>query len=53
MSTESTARRSIYGKALADVVGHNDGTFISCIPGRLAYFEGEGLNERHVLQGSG
>jgi hypothetical protein len=36
-----------------DVVGHNDGTFISCIPGRLAYFEGEGLNERYVLQRPG
>lgn len=35
--------------ALADVVGGNDGTFISCIPGRLAYFEGEGPNERYVL----
>jgi hypothetical protein len=40
-------------EALEDVVGHNDGTFISCIPGRLAYFEGEGLNERYVLQRSG
>jgi hypothetical protein len=38
--------------ALEDVVGHNDGTFISCIPGRLAYFEGEGSNERYVLQRS-
>ena len=36
--------------ALEDVVGYNDGTFISCIPGRLAYFEGEGLNERYLLQ---
>jgi hypothetical protein len=38
--------------ALEDVVGYNDGTFISCIPGRLAYFEGEGPNERYVLERS-
>jgi len=32
------------------VVGWHDGTFISCIPGKLAYFEGEGLNERYILE---
>jgi hypothetical protein len=40
-------------EALKEVVGFNDGTFISCIPGRLAYFEGEELNERYVLQRPG
>ena len=39
-------------EALEDVVGVNDGTFISCIPGRLAFFEGEGPNERYVLHRS-
>jgi len=39
--------------ALEDVVGgYNDGTFLSCIPGRLASFEGEGPNERYVLERS-
>jgi hypothetical protein len=36
--------------ALDDVVGWHDGTFISCIPGKLAYFEGEELNERYILE---
>jgi hypothetical protein len=37
-------------EALYAVVGWNDGTFISCVPGKLAYFEGEELNERYILQ---
>jgi hypothetical protein len=28
--------------------GH-DGTFVSCIPGRLAYFDGEEPGERYIL----
>lgn len=36
--------------ALDTIVGWHDGTFLSCVPGKLAYFEGEGLNERYVLQ---
>jgi hypothetical protein len=31
-------------------VGQQDGTLISCVAGRLAYFEGEGYNERFVLE---
>jgi hypothetical protein len=36
--------------ALVRVVdeGH-DGTFVSCIPGRLAYFDGEEPGERYIL----
>jgi hypothetical protein len=26
------------------------GTFVSCIPGRLAYFEAEGPGQRYVLE---
>jgi hypothetical protein len=36
-------------EALDKVVGGGMGTFLSCIPGRLAYFEGEGPQERFVL----
>ena len=36
-------------KALKQVVGYGMGTVISCIPGRLGYFEGE-LRERYILQ---
>jgi hypothetical protein len=35
--------------ALDAVVGGGMGTFVSCVPGRLAYFEGEGPQERFVL----
>jgi hypothetical protein len=36
--------------ALEAVVGWCDGTFISCVPGKLAYFEGEDPGERYLLR---
>lgn len=36
--------------ALDAVVSRGQGTLISCIPGRLAYFEGEVQGERQVLR---
>ena len=36
-------------EALERTVGWEMGTLISCLPGRLAYFEGEPPNERYVL----
>jgi hypothetical protein len=35
--------------ALKEVVGGGMGTVISCLPGRLGYFEGE-VRERYILQ---
>jgi hypothetical protein len=35
--------------ALEQIVGNGMGTVISCLPGRLGYFEGE-LRERYILQ---
>jgi hypothetical protein len=35
--------------ALMEVVGRGMGTFLSCIAGQLAYFEGEEPNERYIL----
>lgn len=35
-------------EALNEVVGRGQGTFISCVPGELAYFEGEERKERYV-----
>lgn len=35
--------------ALKQIVGYGMGTVISCLPGRLGYFEGE-LRERYILQ---
>ena len=37
-------------EALLAVVGHGMGAFISCVPGRLAYFEGEDAHERYLLE---
>jgi hypothetical protein len=34
---------------MSDVVGSSSGTFVSCIPGRLAYFEGEDPGARFIL----
>jgi len=36
--------------ALAETVGVNMGTFISCVPGKLGYFEMEDLSHRYILQ---
>ncbi len=36
-------------EALKQIVGHGMGTVISCLPGKLGYFEGE-LRERYILQ---
>jgi len=36
--------------ALDAVVGRGMGTLLSCIPGRLAYFEGEAAGKRYVLE---
>ena len=37
-------------EALEDTVGQAVGTLISCLPGRLAYFEFEIPNERYILE---
>jgi hypothetical protein len=36
--------------ALAETVGMGAGTFISCVPGKLGYFELEDLSERYLLE---
>lgn len=37
-------------EALRQTVGRGSGTIISCIPGKLAYFEGEEPNQRYILE---
>lgn len=37
-------------EALQDCVGGGYGTFISCIPGKLGYYEFEDKNERYLLR---
>ncbi|HEV7701346.1 MAG TPA: hypothetical protein VGO43_14035 [Pyrinomonadaceae bacterium] len=35
---------------LVDIVGHGNATFVSCIPGRLGYFEGAEKGERFIFK---
>lgn len=38
-------------EVLREIVGTcNDGTFISCIPGKLGYYEGEDIDTRLILE---
>jgi hypothetical protein len=37
-------------QALQETIGQGYGTLISCIPGKLAYFEGEEVNHRFILK---
>jgi hypothetical protein len=37
-------------EALAAVIGRGMGAFVSCLAGRLAYYEAEGPGERYVLE---
>jgi len=39
--------------ALDKIVGRGMGAFVSCIPGRLGYFEGEDAGERWLLERAG
>jgi hypothetical protein len=41
-------REMALSEALGEVVGRGLGTFVSCVPGRLAYFEGEAPKERYI-----
>ena len=44
------AREMSLSDALRKTVGMGVGTFISCLPGKLGYFELEDLNERYILE---
>lgn len=46
-------RRLALTEALRQVLGRGMGAFVSCIPGRLAYFEGESAGERWLLERAG
>lgn len=37
-------------EALEETVGYGVGTFISCVTGKLAYFEAEDKGERYILE---
>ena len=35
-------------EALGEIVGLGCGSFVCCVPGKLAYFEGEEMQERYI-----
>jgi hypothetical protein len=37
-------------EALSETVGYGCGTLISCMPGKLGYFEFEDMGERYILE---
>ncbi len=37
-------------EALKQTIGRQMGTFLTCIPGKLAYFEGEEMGDRWILE---
>ena len=48
-SADFDGRTMALSDALDAVVGAGYGTLVSCIPGRLGYYEGEGPSDRRVL----
>ena len=45
---ELDGRELDLSEALRDIIGRGMGAFVSCLPGRLAYFESEEKNERYI-----
>jgi hypothetical protein len=43
-------RRMRLMETLEAIVGRGMGAFASCVPGRLAFYEGEDLGERYILE---
>lgn len=48
-SEELDGKRLTLEVALEQVVGQGRGTLLSCVPGALGYFEGEGPGDRCIL----
>lgn len=44
------AREMLLDEALAAIVGYGEGNLVSCLPGKLAFFEGEGPEDRCILR---
>ncbi len=49
-NTEIDATEMTLLDALQSCVGVGFGTFVSCIPGKLGYYEFEGMKERYLLR---
>jgi hypothetical protein len=50
MSADSNldGRQMELAAAIDEVVGGGQGTFVSCVPGKLAYFEGEDMHAHYI-----
>jgi hypothetical protein len=46
---ELDAREMVLGDALDAIIGMGDGAFISCIPGRLGFYEYEDMKSSYLL----
>jgi hypothetical protein len=44
------AKRLPLREALDRVIGYGMGTLLSCVPGKLAFYEGEGPSDRCILE---
>jgi hypothetical protein len=49
-SEKLDGRELLLALALGGILGQGMGTFVSCIPGRLGYFEAEDAGERYILE---
>ncbi len=49
-ASDLDGRELLLSEALGRVVGYGMGTFLSCVPGRLGYFESEEQGERYILE---
>lgn len=48
--SEFDGREMTLSDALAEVVDSGSGTFVSCVAGKLGYFEFEDMKERYILE---
>ena len=49
-ASELDGKRLPLRSALEQVIGCGMGTVLSCVPGKLAYYEGEGPSDRCILE---
>lgn len=49
-NSDLDGREMQLGNALEAIVGQGSGSFVCCVPGQLAYFEGESPGERYLCR---
>lgn len=48
--SELDGKEMLLSEVLSRIVGYGMGTIVSCVPARLAYYEGEDAGERYILE---